>query len=283
MSAGLLLAAAGLTLLPPAARARLRLVWLADTRWPELSAQTGAPAMRRLLDWVRLADRTPVLAVLAGASGWLAAGPVPGLLSATAAAVLNRCRRRLSQERAATVDSAALSAVVAALGAEQAAGAPLDTALLRVAGAAPRRYAELLRAAGRQVGRGGSPGAALATEADLTGLAVAVELAGRTGLPVNQALQRLRADLRADQQIRAAVGQVLAGPRASALLLALLPAVGLAIGAAMGAGPLRVLLHTSTGLAALAAGVLLDLAGLYWTVRLTTGPSTAGSATVKPA
>jgi tight adherence protein B len=37
----------------------------------------------------------------------------------------------------------------------------------------------------------------------------------------------------------------------------------------MGAHPERVLLRTTAGLAALSAGVVLDLAGLAWTLALT--------------
>ena len=61
----------------------------------------------------------------------------------------------------------------------------------------------------------------------------------------------------------------LAGPRATAVLLALLPAFGLAMGNALGADPLAVLVGTPLGQGCLVLGLLLEAAGLLWTARIT--------------
>ena len=73
---------------------------------------------------------------------------------------------------------------------------------------------------------------------------------------------------REQQQHLASVRAELAGPRASARMLAGLPAVGLALGAALGADPVRLLLTTPGGLACLSGAALLELAGLRWTAAL---------------
>jgi tight adherence protein B len=71
------------------------------------------------------------------------------------------------------------------------------------------------------------------------------------------------ADLRAEREITAA----LAGPRASALVLAGLPVAGLLLAAGLGADPLEFFL-TVAGAATLVAGVTLDVLGVLWTRRL---------------
>jgi tight adherence protein B len=61
----------------------------------------------------------------------------------------------------------------------------------------------------------------------------------------------------------------MAGPRASAVILALLPAVGVVLGEAMGAGPLHVLFSTSAGQVLLVVGCGLIWAGMAWSAKLT--------------
>jgi tight adherence protein B len=74
----------------------------------------------------------------------------------------------------------------------------------------------------------------------------------------------LRARARAGTELRAAV----AGPRASATVLAGLPVLGLLMGSGVGADPWRVLTTTGTGTVLLLAGVGLEVAGLAWSDRL---------------
>jgi tight adherence protein B len=278
MTLALLLIAVAGCLLPRSLLPYRRLSWLAAHRWPGRSAPVGAVrSARRARSGQRVgypaaarwaAVRWVGVTVLAGALALLLAGLVPAVLVAVSSAVLGRCARRLRQER----DSARrLQSLVTALGAviaEHAAGASFGAALGNAAAGAGS-YAEPLQAAGRLAADGAEPAAALAPQPQLARLAVAAALVSRTGAAPADVLARVRADLLAAQQTRRAVAEAVAGPRSSAMLLAGLPAVGLALGVALGADPLRVLTHTVAGSVALTAGVLLDLAGLWWTLRLT--------------
>lgn len=198
----------------------------------------------------------------------LLAGPVPAGLTGLTAAVLTRCRQQLSREREASTEQGRLAELVSALAAEHAAGASLGSALLLVAEDAGVWQPALSRA-GRLAATGGEPAVALGGQARLVPLAVGLALAARTGAAVAEVLARVQADLRAEQGSRRAVAEAVAGPRSSAALLGVLPLIGLAMGAALGARPLHVLTRTPAGLAALTVGVLLELAGLLWTLRLT--------------
>jgi tight adherence protein B len=94
-------------------------------------------------------------------------------------------------------------------------------------------------------------------------------LAQRHGLPLADVLDAVVQDL--DQRARFArqVQARMAGPRASATVLACLPAVGIGLGQAMGANPLRILAMTAAGQVLLVLGVALVCAGVLWSARLT--------------
>ena len=68
----------------------------------------------------------------------------------------------------------------------------------------------------------------------------------------------------------------LAGPRATARLLAGLPGVGVLLGLGLGADPLGVLLDGGTGSALLCGGVILTCAGRWWTGRCVQEAARAG-------
>ncbi len=89
-----------------------------------------------------------------------------------------------------------------------------------------------------------------------------------SGAPLADVLERLDAHVRAADRGRAVVESHAAGARASAGLLAAMPAAGIGLGIAIGVDPLRVLLHTGLGAAALCTAVALQLTGLAWTARL---------------
>ncbi|REE97088.1 hypothetical protein DFJ69_2544 [Thermomonospora umbrina] len=74
--------------------------------------------------------------------------------------------------------------------------------------------------------------------------------------------------LRDDEAQRLEIAAQLAGPRATARLLAGLPLLGLALGVALGADPLAFLLGTIPGMLCLLSGIGLDVVGLWWTHRL---------------
>ncbi|HEV2779022.1 MAG TPA: type II secretion system F family protein, partial [Actinophytocola sp.] len=94
-------------------------------------------------------------------------------------------------------------------------------------------------------------------------------LVQRHGVPLADVLDAVRGDLEARVRFARQVLARMAGPRASATVLALLPVVGLALGEAMGARPLHVLTGTATGQLLLVVGVTLACAGVAWSARLT--------------
>jgi len=200
------------------------------------------------------------LAWLAAARGTRAGPPAAG----------RRCWRGTglwSGARRGEQCRAELAAVVTVLRDEYAAGATIAAAFAAAAELPGRFRSTLAQVAGlARDGEEVAPG--LAAEPRLAALAVACDLAGRNGVPLGQALAGVQVELAADQRTSRAVRTALAGPRSSALLLAGLPVLGMIMGSAMGTAPQRVLLHTGAGRLALAAGIVLELAGLAWTLAL---------------
>jgi tight adherence protein B len=81
-------------------------------------------------------------------------------------------------------------------------------------------------------------------------------------------LDGLAAALRDEEAQRQEISTQLAGPRATARLLAGLPLLGLGMATMLGADPLAFLFGTLPGLGCLAGGVGLNVVGLWWTRRL---------------
>ena len=81
-------------------------------------------------------------------------------------------------------------------------------------------------------------------------------------------IEGLAEALRDEQSHREEIALQLAGPRATARLLAGLPVLGLGMAAALGAKPLTFLFTTLPGALCLSAGTTLDAVGLWWTARL---------------
>lgn len=235
---------------------------------------------------------TAVVRSGAAAADRAAAGAVPALLLVGAAVAGVRVRRRQAvsavrrQERARAMEAcAALSAELRAgrspadalLAAAHVASGPCRTALSTAAGAAAlggSAEVVLRAAADGQSGPGsGGPSAGrveavTAVPEVLHCLAACWAVCAGTGSGLAAAVERLEEGLRADGAQRRAVQAELAGPRATAALLAVLPAGGLLMAAGLGADPVRMLLTTPLGLACLTGGLLLDGVGLWWTGRL---------------
>lgn len=268
----LLLLGASVLLVPAPAVARRRLDWLAASRWGRPRRHLGATVPARLRQVLTGSHRNagwlaPILGAVAGLAAGSVAGPVPGLLAAVTSTGLVRCARLLRAERDDERCRAELAATVAALQDEYAAGATVAAAFTAAAASAGR-FGPTVSHSAALAREGNDVATALSAEERLAWLAVACDLVSRSGAPLGRLLAGVRADVSNDQRTHRAVRTALAGPRSSALLLAGLPLVGVAMGSAMGTHPERVLLHTTAGLVALSAGVLLDLAGLAWTLTL---------------
>lgn len=261
LAAALLAAGAVACLLVVPTPASLRLEGVVPVRQRDLSLSPS------------LAHRLLVPAVLAVGIGWIA-GPVPALLALLGVAAGRRVRRRqaLAVERAAERSRAVEACAV--LSAELRAGRSPADALLAAAEVATGPCRASLSSAAGTARLGGDVAAALrpapatAVPDVLRSLAACWTVCSGTGSGLASAVARLEEGLRADQAQRRAVAAELAGPRATAGLLAVLPAGGLLMAGGLGADPLHVLLSTPVGLVCLTAGLLLDAAGLWWTGRL---------------
>ena len=202
------------------------------------------------------------------------AGPVPALLLLLALVAAGRVRRsreasaRRSDERARAVEACG------ALAAELRAGRTPAEALAAAAEVAAGPCRAALLAASGTARLGGDTAAALrppegtAVPEVLRALSACWAVCAASGSGLAAAVERLEEGLRADQAQRRAVDAELAGPRATAALLAVLPGAGLLLAAGLGANPLSVLLATPVGLLCLTGGLLLDGLGLWWTGRL---------------
>jgi tight adherence protein B len=109
----------------------------------------------------------------------------------------------------------------------------------------------------------------------LARLEAAYRISEALGTPLADLLDRVDADLRAQQRLRLTVQAQTAGAQATSVLLAGLPVVGLALGGAMGFDPVAQLLHTPVGGTCAVTAALLQCGGLAWTARLVRG-ATAG-------
>jgi len=207
-------------------------------------------------------------AVVAGAVGSLLSTPVVAVLAAVGGGAAGRAWRARAGEAGVHRRTLALVEALGALAAELRAGrSPAEATAAALDGCpdpeTAAALAPVLRAGRAPAGMpDDEPGRALSR------VAAAVELSGSTGCSlagvVTAVEDDLRARLRAEQELRSAV----AGPRASATVLAGLPVLGLLMGSGVGADPWRVLSTTGTGTVLLVVGVALELAGTAWSGRL---------------
>ncbi|MFI0449125.1 type II secretion system F family protein [Actinomadura sp. 6N118] len=106
-------------------------------------------------------------------------------------------------------------------------------------------------------------------------LAACWRIGAERGGTLAAVLDGLASALRDEEAQRQDVAAQLAGPRATARLLAGLPLLGLGMAAALGANPLAFLFGTIPGACCLTVGVGLDITGLWWTQRLAKAAETA--------
>jgi tight adherence protein B len=139
--------------------------------------------------------------------------------------------------------------------------------------AAAEACAELEPAA-RQLRLGGNVPAVLRdieSSPAAAGLASAWATAEVSGSALAGVVERVVSELLAQQEIRREVDEQLAGPRATARLLAVLPMAGIGLGFVLGVDVPQTLLSTLLSLCCLSVGFLLALVGLVWVERLVAG------------
>lgn len=254
VTAGIAGAAAALAvalLLPPS---RVRL----PGRLPELGIRLAA-------------EPWPVAATGAVGLGLLAEGRalVLGLVAVTGAAgvwtlVRSRRSRRVASERTDRVVEAC-----EALSGELGAGQPVVEALRRAS-----QVWDHLTAAAVAAELGADIPSALRRAAEAPGaqglreVASAWQVSAASGATMALAVARVADAARRRQAQARLVASELAGTRATASLLAVLPLGILAMGAGLGGDPVDFLVRTPVGLACLAVGVVLALAGMLWIERI---------------
>lgn len=225
-----------------------------------------------------LVGAAPVGAVRVGAA-LVGAGLVAGIAlrfgvlpAAAAGSVLAAARvlvRDLVDGRAARRRHRELLTAVGVLAGELTAGAQPAAALAGAAEASASMHAVFAPAA--DAARRGADAPGLLADspiAEVRAVGLAWRLADSTGAALAGVVDRVAADLAAQDELRRTVRVALAGPRSSALLLSGLPVVGIGLGVAMGARPMDFLLADGAGRALGCAGVLLDVAGVLWMRRI---------------
>lgn len=221
----------------------------------------SGPAHARPRQWAVWRDRWSarpgvgaaplVVGVVAGVVvAVLVAGVVAGVITASYGTLAVRTLRARTARQAHARHRAALLDALSGAAADLRAGLPAERAVTGLTAAAPGR--------------------AQAESPDplLTRVRAATQLAGRTGAPLADLLERIEADARAGDRARAALAGQAAGSRATAYLLAALPVAGIGLGYAIGADPVTVLLTTPIGGACALGAVALQLAGLLWARRI---------------
>jgi len=267
LAAGLAAASATSLALPGAAR--VRLAQLTVRQRPAVWSPGRSGHLRRTQ-----ASAVALGVAVAAVAVAVLVGPVPALLAALGGWLVRRRLVRRARTRARALERARMVEACAALAGELRAGRSAAQALTAAAGLATGASRQALAAAGAAARFGGDVATALEPEpgsvvpAVQRALAACWTVCAGSGSGLADAVERLEQGLTADQAQRRAVEAELAGPRATAALLAALPAAGLLLASGLGADPVRVLLFTPVGLACLCAGLGLDALGLAWTGRL---------------
>lgn len=263
-----LLALAAGVLAWPAAAGRYRLPGLA--LGGPASGRWSAARYRRRADWPVL----PLVVLSAGLLGAVLIGPGGAVAAAlgtgTAAA---RWRSRRGRRRSAAQATGLVDAV-GVLVAELRAGVHPAAAMEAAAAEAVGGVASVLGAAAAAARLGGDVPAVLRGHDDpalrswLSRLADAWTLAQRHGVPLAELLDAVRSDVEQRVGFATDLDARLAGPRATAAVLAGLPVLGLVLGQAVGADPWQVLGGTAAGQVLLVLGTALVCAGLTWSGRI---------------
>jgi tight adherence protein B len=225
-----------------------------------------------------------LLVALAAGAGALLAGPGGGLAAAMVSGTAVARRRAGREGRIAATAATGLSDALGVLVAELRVGAHPGDAITAAADThsdgPPNVGADVVRALSEVAAAarlGGDVPAVLRSagpaplRAWLGRLADAWSLADRYGIPLADLLDAVRSDTEHRVRFAAEVQARLAGPRATAAVLAGLPLLGLALGQAVGAAPWHVLCETVVGQVLLVIGTAAACVGVLWSARLVSG------------
>ena len=218
-----------------------------------------------------------VLAIVGACVGWSVLGPGGAMANAV---LCMTCWHRWHARRSHRRRTQAAEGMVGALGSlvsELRVGAHPATAAERAAVDAEPLAAKAMATVASTARLGGDVDRALvrsaSSEPSLAGVLGQVgrawRLATRHGVPLAEVLDSVRRDLDQRLQFSRQVHARMAGPRASAAVLAVLPELGVLLGESMEAHPLHVLADTPIGQVLLAAGALLICGGVLWSAKLT--------------
>lgn len=232
-----------------------------------------------------------VAVLLAGLVGWLAMGElgsrrrvealcgrrsesVSGRARACAHGVLLAAWHRLRRPGLERATRGTIVELCGTLAAELRSGRPPLGALRLATDALDQSGSELLRGVVAAAERGGDVPGAMQTIAVRPGcrgmawLAACWQVGVESGAGLAEAIERLAAALRAEERNRHEISAQLAGPRATARLLAVLPVVGIVMATGLGQHPIHFLVGSPYGIACLVAGIGIDALGVVWTSRL---------------
>ena len=211
-----------------------------------------------------------------GIAAFVLLGPVAAAVATLGCVAARRAVRVQRQEVALARERGRALEALAVVAGDLRAGRTAADALAAAASVAVGGTGAVLATAASAARLGGDVPAALrggasAVPEALRSLAACWAVCTVAGSGLATGVERLVDGLREAEAQRHAVDAELAGPRATALLLAGLPLAGVALAGALGADPLHVLLHTPAGVACLVGGLALDAAGLLWARRLVAG------------
>jgi tight adherence protein B len=221
--------------------------------------------------------RRRVLVLAACVLVGLLGGPAALIATAMVGTVVGRGIRARARRRSRLAATSAVADGLAAFVAELKAGAHPAAAAAGAAQDAEEPAATVLTGIASTARLGGDVTTALdtmsRTRPELTSalgpLARAWSLSDHHGVPLADVLDAVRRDLERRVAFTGQVAARMAGPQASAAVLAGLPLFGVLLGELSGAHPLHVLTSTGVGQVLLVAGALLICAGLLWSARLT--------------
>ncbi len=234
---------------------------------------TNGDAVRRMMRSVAGLSPARRRQICASAGGVAAVGLVavslPTAITGAAIAVtLTHSGLRMVADRSVRSATDHDIDALAALGAELRAGQTMSAGLRAASSTASDSLRAGFASAASAVELGADPIAAL-LEAESAPLLVSVgrmwRLSLDAGCPLAEAIEAIELDHRERRRHLLELRSLLAGPSATAGMLALLPVFGLLMGSAIGAQPLHTLTQTSVGGVVLIVGTLLTLAGVTWT------------------